>query len=61
MVGAGLLITLLGFVFSLASLGITSSTGIRMGMVLFGVILSLFGILGIIAPAYAKKAIWRKV
>ncbi len=60
MVGAGLLVALLGFVFSVLSLGVTSSAGARLGIVMFGLAVSLFGIIGIISPAYAKKAIWRK-
>lgn len=61
MVGAGLLITFLGFVFSVMSLGIAASVGARMAIVILGVLVSLFGILGMIVPAYSKKAIWRKV
>jgi hypothetical protein len=61
MIGAGLLVTLLGFVLSVLSLGITSSVGARLGIVIFGLAVSLFGIIGIISPAYAKKAIWRKL
>lgn len=61
MVGAGLLITFLGFVFSVMSLGITASVSARMAIVLFGVMVSLFGIVGMVAPAYVKRAIWRKM
>lgn len=60
MVFIGILVTLLGFVLSVLSLGMTSSVGGRLGMVLVGIALSLFGILGLINTAYNKNAIWRK-
>jgi hypothetical protein len=60
MIGAGLLVTLLGFVFSVWSVGIASSVTARLVIVLVGLIVSLFGILGMITPAYTKKAIWRQ-
>ena len=56
----GLLVTLLGFVVSVMSLGIASSVNGRMFMVLAGIAVSLFGIIGILNPAYMKKAIWKK-
>lgn len=59
MVAVGLLVTLLGFVISVLSLGLTSSTGGRLGIVLIGIAVSLFGILGMINPAYIRTAIWR--
>jgi hypothetical protein len=60
MVFVGLAITLLGFVISVLSLGMTSSVGGRMAMVLLGIALSLTGILGVINRAYLKNAIWRR-
>ena len=42
---AGLAVTLLGFVVAFISLGVTSSTGGRMGMVLVGIAVSLVGIM----------------
>jgi hypothetical protein len=60
MILAGIVITVLGFVLSLLSLGMTSSLGGRMAMVLMGLTLSLVGILGVINRAYLKNAIWRK-
>ena len=60
MVGLGLLVTLLGFVLSVLSLGMASSVSGRLVFVLAGIVLSLVGILGIINPAYMKKAIWRR-
>jgi hypothetical protein len=53
---AGLGVTLLGFVIAVASLGMTASNGGRLGLVLVGLAVSLFGILGILNPAYQKAA-----
>ncbi|MCX6625087.1 MAG: hypothetical protein NTY38_29315 [Acidobacteria bacterium] len=60
MIFLGLLITALGFVISLLSLGMASSVNVRMVMTLAGIAVSLFGIIGIINPAYLKTAIWRR-
>jgi hypothetical protein len=60
MVLIGILVTLLGFVISVMSLGMTDSVTGRMIMVLVGIAVSLFGIIGLINPAYLKTAIWRK-
>jgi len=60
MILAGILITLLGFVISLLSLGLTSSVNGRMIMVLIGIAVSFTGIIGVINRAYLKNAIWRK-
>jgi hypothetical protein len=57
---AGILVTLLGFVVAVASLGITSSAGGRLGIVIVGLIISIAGILGILNPAYQKNAVWKK-
>jgi hypothetical protein len=56
----GLAVTLLGFVIAFVSLGVTGSTGARMGMVLVGIVVSLVGIMGVITPAYQKQWIWKK-
>jgi uncharacterized membrane protein YgaE (UPF0421/DUF939 family) len=56
----GVLVTLLGFVIAKLSLPMTQSAGARLGMVLVGIAVSLFGILGMINPAYQKNANWRK-
>ena len=56
----GVVITLAGWVLAAASVGITSSTTARLGMVLVGIVVSLVGILGVINPAYQKNAIWKK-
>ena len=46
MVIAGLVVTLLGFLISVASLTLTDSVGGRMGIVIAGLVISLFGIIG---------------
>jgi len=56
----GLAVTFLGFVIAFASLGVTASTGGRMGMVLAGIVVSLIGIIGVITPAYQKNALWKR-
>jgi len=60
MVVIGLVITLLGFVVAVSSLGISESTGTRMVIVLVGIALSLTGIFGFINATYLKNANWRK-
>ena len=60
MVFVGLLMTLLGFVISVASLGMTSSVSGRLIMVLIGIAVSLVGIIGVLNSAYLKNAIWKK-
>jgi hypothetical protein len=57
---AGLGIALLGFLLAAASLGISDSTTARLGIVLIGIVVSLFGIVGVLNPAYMKDAIWKK-
>jgi hypothetical protein len=51
---------LLGFVLSVASVAIASGVGARLGIVLLGLAVSLFGIMGILNTAFLKNAIWRK-
>lgn len=60
MIIAGIIVTLLGFLISVMSLGATSSVGGRMGMVIVGMAVSLVGIIGVLNRAYLSKAIWRK-
>jgi hypothetical protein len=57
---AGLIVTLLGFIIAVASLGMSSSVGGRMVIVLIGLVVSLVGIIGLINPAFQKKAVWKK-
>jgi len=56
----GLAVTFLGFVIAFVSLGVSDSTGVRMGMVLAGIVVSLVGIMGVLTPAYQKKWIWKR-
>ncbi len=60
MIIAGVVLTLLGFLISVASLGATSSVGGRMVMVLLGLAVSLAGIIGVLNRAFLAKAIWKK-
>ena len=60
MLFVGILVTLLGFVISFVSLGVASATGGRMAMVLVGIAVSLFGILGLLNRHFVRNAIWRK-
>jgi len=56
----GLGVTFLGFIIAFISLGVSQSTAIRMVMVFAGIAVSLFGIMGVITPAYQKTWIWKK-
>ncbi|HMJ61000.1 MAG TPA: hypothetical protein VK493_04525 [Bryobacteraceae bacterium] len=60
MIYAGILVTLAGFAIAVASLGLTSSVNARLLIVVLGLAVSLFGIIGVINKAYLKNAIWRK-
>jgi hypothetical protein len=57
---AGIIVTFLGFLISVASLGMMSDVSGRMVMVLVGIAVSLGGIIGMINRAAVSKAIWRK-
>jgi uncharacterized membrane protein len=54
----GILVAVLGFVVSFASLAL-GSVGARFALVIVGLILSLFGVLGILNSAHLKHAIWK--
>ena len=60
MVLVGLLITFAGFLVSVLSLGMTSSVNGRLIMVLAGLAVSLFGIVGVLNRAYLKNPIWKR-
>ncbi len=60
MIFAGIVVTVLGFAISLLSLSVASGVNARLIIVLLGIAVSLFGILGMINPAFVKNAIWRK-
>jgi hypothetical protein len=54
----GILVAFLGFVISLASVAL-GSNGARLGVIVLGIVVSLFGILGILNAAHLKYAIWK--
>jgi len=56
----GVIVTFAGFLLAAASVGISSSTTVRLGLVVVGIIISLVGIMGVINPAYQKNAVWKK-
>ena len=56
----GILVTLLGFCISFVSLGVTSANGARLAMVLTGIAVSLFGIIGVLNRHFLRNAIWRR-
>ncbi|HEY6987800.1 MAG TPA: hypothetical protein VH369_05420 [Bryobacteraceae bacterium] len=60
MIFAGIVVTVLGFMISLLSLSMATGVSARLIIVLLGIAVSLFGILGMINPAYVKNAIWRR-
>ncbi|HWY05454.1 MAG TPA: hypothetical protein VNY24_01260 [Candidatus Acidoferrales bacterium] len=60
MILIGILVTLAGFVLSVLSLAATSSVAGRLTMVLAGMAISLFGILGLLNKAFLKNAVWKK-
>ncbi len=60
MIFVGILLSLLGFVISVAGLGLTSSVAGRMVVVLVGIAISLTGILGVLNRAFLKNAVWKK-
>jgi hypothetical protein len=56
----GIVVTFAGFLVAASSVGVMSGNGGRLGMVLAGIVISLFGIMGLINPAYQKHAVWKK-
>src|SRR5262249_17441001 len=57
---AGVVTVVLGFRVAVGSLGMASTTAGRMGMVLIGIAISLFGIMGVLNQHYLKNAPWKK-
>lgn len=57
---AGIIVTFVGFLISVASVGVMSDVTGRMIMVLVGIAVSLVGIIGMINRAALSKALWRK-
>jgi hypothetical protein len=60
MILVGIVVTLLGFLVSVLSLSLSSSVGGRLIITLFGIAVSLFGIMGLLNRAFLKNAIWRR-
>ena len=60
MILVGIAVTVLGFLISLVSLGVTSSVNGRLLMVLVGLAVSLAGVIGIVNRAYLKNPIWKR-
>ncbi len=60
MILVGIVVTVCGFLISLMSLGMASSLGGRLAVVLVGLAVSLFGILGLINRTYLKNPIWKR-
>jgi hypothetical protein len=57
---AGLVITIVGFLIALFSVGMTADNTMRLVIVLVGIAVSLTGIIGVLNRACLSKAIWRK-
>jgi len=57
---AGIVVTFVGFLIAAASVGVISGAGGRLVVVLIGIAVSLFGIMGMINPAYQKDAVWKR-
>jgi hypothetical protein len=55
----GILLVIAGWVISIAAILVTQSNGARLGLVSLGIAISIFGILGVLNPAYLKHAIWK--
>lgn len=60
MILVGIAVTVFGFVISLLSLGMTSTVSARLVMVMVGLVVSLFGIIGLINRTYLKNPIWKR-
>ena len=56
----GLAVTFFGFLVAAGSVGLASGNGVRLGIVLVGIAISLFGIMGLINPAYQKNSPWKQ-
>ena len=51
---------LAGFLLSVLSLPLATAIGVRMALVLAGIAISLFGLIGVLNRAYLKNAIWKR-
>ena len=57
---AGVLITFVGFLIAVLSVGMTADNTMRLIIVLVGIAVSLIGIIGVLNRACLSNAIWRK-
>lgn len=55
----GVLLAVAGWIVAMAAILIMQSNGARLGLVSVGIVISVFGILGVLNPAYVKHAIWK--
>ena len=55
----GLLLAVVGWLIPVVGLTITQSLGARFVLVVLGIGISLFGILGMLNKAHLKNAIWK--
>jgi len=60
MILIGILMTFLGFLLAVLSVGMTGSIAGRLVVVLIGLAVSLAGIIGVLNRAFVKNAIWRR-
>jgi hypothetical protein len=60
MILTGLAITFIGFLIAVLSVGISSSVTGRLIIVLVGLAVCLFGIIGVLNRAYLKNALWKR-
>jgi len=56
----GVVITFLGFLIAVFSVGMTADATMRLVIVLVGIAVSLIGIIGVLNRACLSKAIWRR-
>jgi hypothetical protein len=59
MILVGIVVTLLGFIIAVLSLALHSASA-QFIVVLLGLAVSLFGIIGVLNKHYLKNAIWKK-
>ena len=55
----GILLVLAGWLIPVVGIAITQSRAARFVLVLFGIAVTLFGIVGVLNKAHLKNAIWK--
>ena len=55
----GELVVLAGWLIPVVGVAITQSTSVRFALVLLGIAVTLFGIVGVLNKAHLKSAIWK--